>query len=314
MSDTRRSVAIIGGGNMGADVALVFAAGGWNAHVVEPSDARRSALDAYFVRGLALMGCSAVSPERFIVHATLADVPWVDIEMAVECIPEKLDLKRALFAELERLARPDCTLASNSSSFPISEISAGLKTRSRMLGLHFFLPAHLVPLVEVIRMMATEPGLPERIAQAMLDLGKVPVHVRKDLPGFLANRMQHALSREAYALIDEGVATAGDIDAAVRFGFGFRYIAAGPALQRDHAGLEVHAAAATTTYPTLCNATVPAKVLREKVDAGHLGMKSGQGFYAWDAQSIEREKARYEGLLLAALALLRDELPRRKTS
>ena len=310
----RRCVAIIGGGNMGADVALVFAAGGWNAHVVEPSEKTRAGLAAHFTAGLAQIGCSDVRAQRFIVHAALGDVPWSGIELAVECIPERLDLKRALFAQLETLARPDCALASNSSSFPISEISVGLKTRPRMLGLHFFLPAHLVPLVEVIRMAATRPGLPEEIAQVMLDLGKVPVQVRKDMPGFLANRMQHALSREAFAMVDEGVATPEDIDAAVRFGFGFRYIAAGPALQRDHAGIEVHTAAATTTYPTLSNATVPAKTLREKVARGQLGMKTGKGFYEWTPESIQREKARYEGKLLAGLALLQDELPKRKAS
>lgn len=310
----RRCAAIIGGGNMGADVALIFAAGGWNAHVVELSEKTRAGLPAYFTKGLAQMGCSAVSPERFTVHAALADAPWADIEMVVECIPERLDIKRKLFADLERLARPDCALTSNSSSFPISEIAEGLTSQPRMLGLHFFLPAHLVPLVEVIRMAATQPGLPERIAQVMLDLGKVPVQVRKDLPGFLANRMQHALSREAFAMVDEGVATPEDIDAAVRFGFGFRFIAAGPALQRDHAGIEVHTAAAATMYPTLSNAAVPAKVLRDKVEKGELGMKTGKGFYEWDAQSIQREKARYEGKLLAGLALLQDELPKRKTS
>ena len=155
----RRCVAIIGGGNMGADVALVFAAGGWNAHVVEPSEKTRAGLAAHFTAGLAQIGCSDVRAQRFIVHAALGDVPWSGIELAVECIPERLDLKRALFAQLETLARADCALASNSSSFPISEISVGLKTRPRMLGLHFFLPAHLVPLVEVIRMAATRPGL-----------------------------------------------------------------------------------------------------------------------------------------------------------
>ena len=258
------------------------------------------------------MGCSAVSPDRFIAHASLEAAPWSDIEMVVECIPERVDIKQALFANLVRLARPDCILMSNSSSFPISEISKGLKTRSRMLGLHFFLPAHLVPLVEVIRMKATAKGLPEKVAQVMLDLGKVPVQVRKDLPGFLANRMQHALSREAFAMVDDGVATPEDIDAAVRFGFGFRFIAAGPALQRDHAGIEVHTAAAATMYPTLSNAKVPAKTLREKVRKGQLGMKTGQGFFQWDAASIQREKARYEGKLLAGLALLQDELPKRK--
>src|SRR5690606_5145291 len=190
--------------------------------------------------------------------------------------------------------------------FPVSEIARGLATQTRMAGLHFFLPAHLVPLVEVIRSEKTREGLPEALGELMRSIGKVPVQVRKDVPGFLANRLQHAMAREAYALIDAGVATPEDIDAAVRFGFGFRFLAAGPCLQRDHAGLEVHAAAAETMYPTLAaNATV-SPTLTDKVARGDLGMKTGRGFYAWDAEAIAREKAGYERALLAALAVLRD--------
>src|SRR3546814_15629161 len=104
--------------------------------------------------------------------------------------------------------------------------------------------------------------------------GSVPVLVRKDVPGFLANRLQHALAREAYALIEEGIASPQDIDAAVRFGFGFRYLAAGPVLQRDHGGLDVHCAAARTMYPTLSNADAPAAILADRVAAAKTGIKA----------------------------------------
>ena len=310
MKKPRRHAAVIGGGNMGADVALTFAAGGWQAHVVELAEATRRKLPAYYAQGLKQIGSNA-GLERFTTHAALQDVPWRDIEIVIECIPEKLELKRRLFRELERLARPDTTLASNSSSFPISAIAKGLKTQERMLGLHYFLPAHLVPLVEVVRAKKTREGLPEKVGELMRALGKVPVQVRRDIPGFLANRMQHALSREAFALLDAGIASAEDIDAAVRFGFGFRFLAAGPCLQRDHAGIEVHTAAAATMYPDLSNADKPAKALRSRVERGDLGMKTGKGFFDWDAESIRREKARYEGKLLAGLSLLKDELPKR---
>ena len=306
----RRHAAIIGGGNMGADVALTFAAGGWQAHVVEMSQATREKLPDYYTAGLKQIG-SMAGLDRFTTHAALSGVPWKDVEIVIECIPEKLELKRKLFAELESVVRPDAVLASNSSSFPISDIAEGLQTQERMIGLHYFLPAHLVPLVEVVRSAKTRPGLPEKIGELMRSLGKVPVQVRKDIPGFLANRMQHAMAREAFALIDSGVATPEDVDAAVRFGFGFRFLAAGPCLQRDHAGLEVHTAAAATMYPSLANNDTPAAALRDKVEQGQLGMKTGRGFFEWDADSIKREKARYEGKLLAGLDLLKDELPKR---
>lgn len=306
----RGTVAIVGGGNMGADVALVFAAGGWDAHVVEPAETVRAKLPHRCVHGAQQIGARGAL-DRLHAHARLEDAPWERIGLVVECVPEKLELKQSVFAQLERLARADCILTSNSSSFPISAIAEGMKTRNRMLGLHFFLPAHLVPLVEVIRSDATDAGLPEQLFELMRALGRVPVHVRRDIPGFLANRLQHALAREAFALIDAGVATPQDIDAAVRFGFGFRFLAAGPCLQRDHAGLDVHAAAAATMYPTLANDTEPARVLRDKVAAGQLGMKTGGGFYAWDEESIGKERLRYESLLLAGLELLKNERPRR---
>lgn len=305
------SAAIVGGGTMGADIALVFAAGGWTTHVVETSEKTRARLPDYFARGLWEMDLREYE-DNLKTHADVESAPWSEIGFVVECIPENLELKRKLFAQLEQLADPNAILTSNSSAFPISQIAAGLSTSSRMFGLHFFMPAHLVPLVEVVRSEQSDLQLAEKIGEVMRGLGKVPVQVRKDIPGFLANRMQHALAREAFALIDAGVGTAEDVDAAVRFGFGFRFLAAGPCLQRDHAGIDVHCSAAATMYPTLANNTEPARVLREKVAAGHLGMKTGRGFHEWDEGSISYEKARYEGLLAAGLELLKDELPKRK--
>jgi 3-hydroxybutyryl-CoA dehydrogenase len=200
-------------------------------------------------------------------------------------------------------------LTSNSSSFPISSIAGELPTRERMLGLHFFMPAHLVPLVEVVMGPRTREALAERLCSYMRGCGSVPVLVRKDRPGFLANRLQHALAREAFSLIDDGVATAEDVDNAVRFGFGFRFLAAGPVLQRDHAGLDVHCAAAATIYPSLCNNAAPAHALRDRVAAGRMGMKTGGGFYDWPEEQRMAERVRYDQLLRQGLTLLADALP-----
>jgi 3-hydroxybutyryl-CoA dehydrogenase len=163
--------------------------------------------------------------------------------------------------------------------------------------------------VEVILGKASDPAHAQTLAAFMRTCGMVPVIVKKDLPGFLANRLQHALAREAFAMIDDGIATAEDVDNAVRFGFGFRFLAAGPVLQRDHAGVEVHAAAAATMYPSLSATTVPAKVLRDKVAAGKLGMKTGEGFYHWTQESAAAERKRYDDLLRAGLKLIAAELP-----
>jgi len=299
---------VVGGGTMGADVAVVLARGGCRVTVVEPQAQRRAGLAPHLVAELATLGLAGRAAGCTAV-AGLAEVAWADVALVIECVPEQLAVKQALFTELLALAPADCVLASNSSSFPISAIAQGLATPARMFGLHFFMPAHLVPLVEVVLGPHSDAAGADALVRFMRGCGSVPVLVRKDKPGFLANRLQHALAREAFAMIDEGVASAEDVDAAVRFGFGFRYLAAGPVLQRDHAGLDVHCAAAATMYPSLSNAAEPARVLRDAVAAGRLGMKTGAGFYDWPAEQRAAERSRYDALLRAGLALLADELP-----
>jgi 3-hydroxybutyryl-CoA dehydrogenase len=301
-------VLVVGGGTMGADVALVFARGGCATQVFEVSPQRRAVLPHYFEAQLNEMGF----PQRLhllSVVDSLHYLDWSEIDLVVECVPEKLDIKQDLFAQLEQVVKPETVLASNSSSFPISAIAKDLKSPARMIGLHFFMPAHIVPCVEVVYGERTSRLVAESLSRLMTECGMVPVTVKKDLPGFLANRLQHALSREAFDLIDAGIVTAEDVDKAVRFGFGFRYLAAGPVLQRDHAGVEIHAAAGASIYPSLNNKTEIAACLKEKIDSGSLGMKTGRGFYEWDAEKIKAERQRYDELLRAGLKLIRKELP-----
>jgi 3-hydroxybutyryl-CoA dehydrogenase len=305
----QRAAAVIGGGNMGADIAAILAAHGWRVTVVEPGRDRWPALRERIAHSAKQLGNPAVD---FGVVAASPDVPWGGIGLVIECAPENLDLKRAIFAELERLAPAEAILASNSSSFPISEIAAGLATRSRMLGLHFFLPAHLVPAVEVIRGEATDDAVWKRAAEIMRGCGKVPVMVKKDIPGFLANRIQHALMREAFALIDAGLATPEDIDNAVRYGFGFRYVAAGPILQKDFAGLDIHLAAGTTMYPDLADNKAPSPTLAKLVAEGKLGVKTGEGFWKWTPESAAAARERYERDLADALTILKRSLGSRR--
>ena len=299
---------VVGGGTMGADVAIVLARGGCRVSVVEPQAAQCAALQARVQAGLADLDLARRAQQVHTV-AALPDVQWQDVRLLVECIPEQLELKQKLFAQLVSLAPAGAVLTSNSSSFPISAIAQGLPTPERMLGLHFFMPAHLVPLVEVVLGPQTRADVAQSLSAFMRACGSVPVLVRKDKPGFLANRLQHALSREAFAMIDEGVATPEDVDAAVRFGFGFRYLAAGPVMQRDHAGLDVHCAAAATMYPSLSNTAEPSRALQERVQAGRMGMKAGAGFYDWTPETRQAERARYDQLLRQGLQLLAAELP-----
>lgn len=301
-----RRVLVVGGGTMGVDIAASFAARGWHAFVVNPNDARFATIDARFKDALERLQCVSAPP--LVLHQQLDQVTWADLDLVIEAVPEVLSLKQTIFAELERLAKPDTPLCSNSSALPISAIGRGLKSQHRMLGTHYFMPAHLVPAVEVVCSDQTDPKVADLVSEMMRSVGKVPIRVKKDLPGFLINRLQHAVSREALKLVDQGITTPADIDAAVRFGFGFRYIAAGPCLQRDHAGLDVHHAAAQSIYPDLCNDSTPSEILSERVAGGAIGMKAGRGFYDWTPETIAAEKKRYEALLLAASGLLAKEI------
>jgi len=302
------SVVVIGGGTMGRDIAAIFVAAGQRAQIVE-TDAQARATLPQQVRDAARAIAAAGDPGRIDVLRQLAAVDWADAVLVIECVPENLALKREVFAALARFTPATVPLTSNSSSFPISEIAAGLPTQRRMLGLHFFMPAHLVPAVEVVSGECTDPAVARAVTAIMRSVGRKPVQVRRDIPGFLGNRLQHALMREAIALVEQGFTTPEDVDTMVRYGFGFRYIAAGPLLQKDHSGIDIHCAAAATMYPHLCNATEPSPLMRQLVERGECGMKSPsrKGFYQWDDASIAREKARYQRALAAALRILRDE-------
>lgn len=297
---------VIGGGTMGVGIIAMFLGGGWKVDVVSRSASTRDGLPAACAKALAAMGKPA-DTGGLSTYATLPEANWKEITLAVETVTEDLELKRRLFAEMETLARPDAALTSNSSSFPISEIGKGLKTQARMMGLHFFMPASLIPLVEVVRSVHTDVALAEKVGAIMTSLGKRPVQVKKDVIGFLGNRIQGALMREALWLIEEGVASPEDIDATVRLSFGFRYAAAGPIVQKEHSGWDTTCAVAKIIWPDLNNADGPPPVLQRNVDAGRIGMKTGHGFFAWDAESMAQERARYERALRKCLEIFKEE-------
>ncbi|MBX3501791.1 MAG: 3-hydroxyacyl-CoA dehydrogenase [Alphaproteobacteria bacterium] len=304
-SSTKRAV-VVGGGVMGGGIAAMFAGGGWHTDVVSRSASTRDAIPGVVERCLKAMA-KPVDLTRVKTHATLPEVPWSDVAIVVETVSEDLPLKQRIFAELETLAPKGTPLTSNSSSFPISRIGKDLSTQSRMMGLHFFMPAHLVPLVEVVRSVHTDVTLAESVGDMMSSLGKRPVQVRKDVIGFLGNRIQGALMREALWLIEEGVASPEDVDATVRLSFGFRYAAAGPILQKEHSGWDTTCAVAKIIYPDLSNADGPPPVLQKNVDEGRIGFKTGRGFFDWTPDKIAAERARYERALLKCMEIFREE-------
>ena len=255
----------------------------------------------------AKLGADQARARNVKTYAKLQDIDWAGVGMVVEAATEDLPLKQRLFAEVEALAGPDVPLASNTSNFPIGEIGKNLKHRGRVLGLHFFMPAHLVPLVEVVSAEATDPKVAQGVFDLMKGLGKAPIWVKKDVPGFVGNRIQHAMMREALYLVADGICDAEGIDTAVRYGFGFRFIACGPMMQKEMSGWDTNFLVGNALYPHLYKNDGPPRLLKEMVEKGHLGMKTKRGFWEWDDQKIAQEKARIERSLQAGLQILKDD-------
>lgn len=304
MAPKQSGVAIIGGGIMGGDIATIFAAGGWNVHVMSPSAKTRDALPARLNAGLAKLAADPARSALVRTYASVEAIPWQRVDLVIEAATEDLALKQQLFARIEALARPEIPLTSNTSTIPIGAIGEHLKTRSRVAGLHYFMPAHLVPLVEIIRAEHTDKAIVDWLEQNQKELGKAPVRVNKDIPGFLGNRLQHAMMREALYLVADGVVSPESVDTAVRYGFGFRFLACGPMMQKEMSGWDTNFYAGSSVYPHLYAEKIPPQFLKDMVAKGHIGMKARHGLWEWTDESAAKEKARIEKVLQAALQIL----------
>ena len=301
--DRPARVTVIGGGVMGCGIAAGFIAHGCEVALLAREPAR---FDAIRAQTLALAATLATpGPHGGLTLQTLqAFDGWAAQSLVIETVKEDLALKQELFAQLDALVPPSIPLGSNSSSYAISRVAQGLPTRSRMFNMHYFMPAHRVPLVEVVLGADSEPALAKQVCAMFAATGKKPVLVKRDIPGFLANRIQHALMREVLSLIDSGIASPEDIDMAVRYSFGFRYAAIGPVLQKEMSGWDTSLRASAEIYPSLSNTTEVPLCLQRLVAEGKLGMKTGEGFVRWTPETAQAARQAYDERLAAALRLL----------
>ena len=297
MSDQpKHKIGVIGGGLMGHGIAYLLAAAGHEAAIFEPSAESRASLPQRLQAIIDLLGDDPALLKRITAHATLP--PAVEgATFVFEAAPEKLPLKQRLFAELEDAVGPDTILASNSSAIPSTEIGRNLRRRERVVGTHFWNPPHLVPLVEVIQNEKTSDAVVRATMELLRDAGKVPVHVRRDVPGFVGNRLQHAMKREAIALVAAGVCDAETIDTVVREGFGARTAVLGPMEQSDLVGLNLTLDIAEVLYEHLDRMPGPHPFLREKVAAGKIGMKTGEGLRQWTPETADAVRQRLSRFL-----------------
>jgi len=219
----------------------------------------------------------------------------------IECIPEVLELKNDLFRKLDQMCGEEVILATNTSGLSPSRIALNLKYPERTLATHFWNPAHLIPLVEVLRAEFTDDKTFNRAIDMLKFMNKKPIEVKKEVPGLVGNRLQFALFREAQYLLEQGIASKEDIDAAVTYSIGRRLPVTGPLLSADMGGLDVFASISDYLFKDLSNGDQSSANLKELVAQRHFGQKNGAGFYLWDEKFSEEMNHKREEQLIRFL-------------
>jgi 3-hydroxybutyryl-CoA dehydrogenase len=297
------NVAVIGAGLMGHGIAQVFAVAGHRTTITDTSSEVLTAAPRHIAHNLEQMNVAvdAVLGRIELVGQLNDAVAYADL--VIEAAPERVDLKQKLFVEIARHAPPGAILASNTSVIPISDVGAKLdaEPRSRLVGTHWWNPPHLVPLVEVVRTPFTSDAVFAETFAILESVGKRPVKVNKDVPGFIGNRLQHALWREAISLVERGVCDAQTIDTVVKQSFGMRLAVLGPMENADLVGLQLAQEVHRIIFPDLDCSKTSSPLLDKLIAAGQTGMRSGKGFLTWTAQEAEEVKRHLALHLIAAV-------------
>lgn len=308
-----RQIAVVGAGLMGHGIALEFASRGYSVTLHDRSADQLALARIAISEGLErLVSAGRITAEA--ATATPARISFVpdlreavaEADLVIEAVTENLEVKRAIFRDLDTYAPPHAILASNSSTFMPSLMAAATQRPQQVMVAHYFNPPHLLPLVELVRGEQTSEDTVTRLRALYEEIGKSPAVVEKEAPGFVGNRLQMALYREALAIVEAGIATPKDVDTIIKTGFGRRLSVAGVFEIFDAAGLDVTLAVADQLFPEIANSTTAPDFLREHVAQGHLGLKSGEGIYPWPREDAIALRSRI-GAALAAIARLSDE-------
>jgi 3-hydroxybutyryl-CoA dehydrogenase len=288
---SKARIAVVGAGLMGHGIAQVFALAGHAVTIYDPVMASLDSAKTRILANLKDLGDDQSAVERVTPHHALSDAVR-EADYVVEAVLEDLSLKQRLFVEIEGYVRPDTILASNTSVIPITKIMEGLKDRARALGTHWWNPPYLVPLVEVIGTQWTSQHAIDWTIALHKAAGKMPVHVKKDVPGFVGNRLQHALWREAISLVEHGICDAETVDTVIKASFGRRLAVLGPLENADLVGTDLTLAIHQTVLPDIEHRPGPSPYLEALVAQKKLGFKSGEGFRKWsaDEQAALRSK------------------------
>jgi 3-hydroxybutyryl-CoA dehydrogenase len=308
MAVGKPTVAVIGAGLMGHGIASIFAAAG---HRVLVHDAFPKTLETAPQRIAAvfeLLGHDKAGLANLSYHASFEEAVK-DVDFVIEAAPEKPELKQEIFERLGKAARADAILCTNTSAIPIKTVGARAAHPERVVGTHFWNPPHLVPLVEIVQSEQTSQATIDRTMALFEGVGMSPVHVKKDIPGFIGNRLQHALKREAIALVANGVCDARTVDKVIKEGFGARLAVLGTLEQSDMVGLNLTLDIHRVLIEDLDRTPGPNPFLEAKVAAGEIGMSVGKGFSTWTPEEAAAVRKRLNEYLVTAA---RDRVARRK--
>jgi 3-hydroxybutyryl-CoA dehydrogenase len=312
--DSVKMIAVLGLGTMGHGIAEAFALGGFPVRCYDSQPEARVNLVERVRKNLRYkIDAGILNPdgssnvlERLLPCASEAEAVG-PAQFIVEAVAEDIEVKQALFARLETLIAPEAIVASNSSSLPITAIAARMTHPERAILCHWFNPPPLIPVVEVAPGLLTSEETTRVSIELLQRIGKTPVRINQEVPGLVVNRVQMALRREIFDLLERGVASAADIDLAIQGSMGLRLAAMGPFQVLDFAGLDVSCKVYQNLAPDLrSDADLPERI-REMLARGHFGVKTGQGFFAYTPASAEEKQARRDRLFLALAKLLKDD-------
>ena len=298
-------IAVIGAGLMGHGIGQIFAVSGHEVTLVDLNEEILESATVGIRNNLDLMAShDFITPEDIDaaltrVSTTTSTEKGVDgADFVVEAVVENLEVKQNLFKTLDNLCPTSTIIASNTSVMSITEIASKSVQKQRIVGTHFWNPPHLIPLVEVVPGDETASTSVDATYDLLLSVGKHPVKVKKDVPGFVANRLQHALWREAISIVEHGIADAATVDECIKFGFGLRLPALGPMENSDMVGNDLVLAIHDYLLKHLESSPDPSPLLREKMEKGELGFKSGQGFQSWSDEEIKASRKNLQQYLL----------------
>ncbi|OPY67238.1 MAG: putative 3-hydroxybutyryl-CoA dehydrogenase [Syntrophorhabdaceae bacterium PtaU1.Bin034] len=285
------NVAVLGAGTMGHGIAELAALASWEVTLCDISDELLGKALEAIKESLATTercpdDCATVM-QRIKCVISIRDAVG-SAGLVIECLPEDLELKQKVFRELDRLCAPDVILATNTSGLSPTIIARGLEHPERVVVAHFWNPPQLIPLVEVVPGERTSGEVVDRTMEWVKALGKKPVRMKKECPGFIGNRLQLALLREALYIVEQGYADIEEVDKSITYGHGRRLPVTGPFCSADMGGLDVFHRISAYLFTELSNATKPSGLMQKIVEGGNLGLKSGKGFYDWTPEMKEK--------------------------